>query len=52
MGCDHMSKNNPMHEVEIIMREMLEIQQKSMMFVNLLSEGETLSQTNLSFFFS
>lgn len=47
MGCDHMSKNNPMHEVEIIMREMLEIQQKSMMFVNLLSEGETLSQNQL-----
>ncbi|OEB99990.1 hypothetical protein GY31_21225 [Lysinibacillus sphaericus] len=42
-----MSKNNPMHEVEIIMREMLEIQQKSMMFVNLLSEGETLSQNQL-----
>ena len=47
MGCDHMSKNNPMHEVENIMREMLEIQQKSMMFVNLLSEGETLSQNQL-----
>ncbi len=47
MGCDHMSKNNPMHEVESIMREMLEIQQKSMMFVNLLSEGETLSQNQL-----
>lgn len=47
MGCDHMSKNNPMHEVEIIMREMLEIQQKSLMFVNLLSEGETLSQNQL-----
>jgi len=47
MGCDHMSNNNPMHEVEIIMREMLEIQQKSMMFVNLLSEGETLSQNQL-----
>ncbi|TKI65188.1 MarR family transcriptional regulator [Lysinibacillus mangiferihumi] len=42
-----MSKNNPMHEVEIIMREMLEIQQKSLMFVNLLSEGETLSQNQL-----
>lgn len=42
-----MSKNNPMHEVESIMREMLEIQQKSMMFVNLLSEGETLSQNQL-----
>lgn len=30
--------------VEIIMKEMLEIQQKSKMFVDLLSEGEALSQ--------
>jgi DNA-binding MarR family transcriptional regulator len=33
--------------VEIIMREMLEVQQKSMMFVNMLSEGESLSQNQL-----
>ncbi|QPQ37685.1 MarR family transcriptional regulator [Lysinibacillus sp. JNUCC-52] len=36
-----------MQNVEVIMREMLEIQQKSMMFVNLLSEGESLSQNQL-----
>ncbi|QED49877.1 MarR family transcriptional regulator [Cytobacillus dafuensis] len=42
-----MSKNSQMHNVEIIMREMLEIQQKSKMFVNLLSEGESLSQSQL-----
>ncbi|MEH7356195.1 MarR family transcriptional regulator [Neobacillus drentensis] len=42
-----MSKNSQMHNVEIIMREMLEIQQKSKMFVNLLSEGESLSQNQL-----
>lgn len=36
-----------MFNVEIIMKEMLEIQQKSMMFVNLLSEGESLSQNQL-----
>ncbi|MFJ7664666.1 MarR family winged helix-turn-helix transcriptional regulator [Lysinibacillus sp. NPDC097162] len=42
-----MLNNNPMQNVEVIMREMLEIQQKSMMFVNLLSEGETLSQNQL-----
>ncbi|MFJ7668915.1 MarR family winged helix-turn-helix transcriptional regulator [Lysinibacillus sp. NPDC097195] len=42
-----MSKSNPMHNVEVIMREMLEIQQKSKMFVNMLSEGETLSQNQL-----
>ncbi|MFJ7649745.1 MarR family winged helix-turn-helix transcriptional regulator [Lysinibacillus sp. NPDC097279] len=42
-----MLKNNPMQNVEVIMREMLEIQQKSMMFVNLLSEGESLSQNQL-----
>ncbi|SEN29234.1 DNA-binding transcriptional regulator, MarR family [Paenisporosarcina quisquiliarum] len=29
------------------MREMLEVQQKSMMFVNMLSEGESLSQNQL-----
>lgn len=33
--------------VEIIMKEMLEIQQKSKMFVDLLSEGEALSQNQL-----
>ncbi|WP_107950540.1 MarR family transcriptional regulator [Lysinibacillus parviboronicapiens] len=42
-----MSKNSEMFNVEIIMKEMLEIQQKSMMFVNLLSEGESLSQNQL-----
>ncbi|KOS61129.1 MarR family transcriptional regulator [Lysinibacillus agricola] len=42
-----MSENNQLHNVEIIMREMLEIQQKSKMFVNLLSEGESLSQNQL-----
>jgi len=42
-----MSKSNPLHNVEVIMREMLEIQQKSKMFVNMLSEGETLSQNQL-----
>lgn len=33
--------------VEIIMKEMLEIQQKSKMLVDLLSEGEALSQNQL-----
>jgi len=42
-----MSKNSQTHNVEIIMREMLEIQQKSKMFINLLSEGEFLSQNQL-----
>jgi len=42
-----MSKSNPLNNVEVIMREMLEIQQKSKMFVNMLSEGETLSQNQL-----
>ena len=42
-----MSEDSQMHNVEIIMREMLEIQQKSKMFVNLLSEGESLSQNQL-----
>jgi len=42
-----MSKSNPLHNIEVIMREMLEIQQKSKMFVNMLSEGETLSQNQL-----
>ncbi|MFJ8460013.1 MarR family transcriptional regulator [Lysinibacillus xylanilyticus] len=42
-----MSENNQLRNVEIIMREMLEIQQTSKMFVNLLSEGESLSQNQL-----
>ncbi|MFD1173034.1 MarR family winged helix-turn-helix transcriptional regulator [Oceanobacillus picturae] len=42
-----MSKNSQTHNVEIIMREMLEIQHKSKMFVNMLSEGELLSQNQL-----
>ena len=42
-----MTINNQMYNVEIIMREMLEVQQKSMMFVNMLSEGESLSQNQL-----
>ncbi|MDD1501346.1 MULTISPECIES: MarR family winged helix-turn-helix transcriptional regulator [unclassified Lysinibacillus] len=42
-----MSKKEQLHNVETIMREMLEIQQKSKKFVNLLSEGETLSQNQL-----
>ncbi|KOY80053.1 MarR family transcriptional regulator [Lysinibacillus macroides] len=36
-----------LNHVEIIMKEMLEIQQKSKMFVDLLSEGEALSQNQL-----
>jgi len=42
-----MSKKEQLHNVETIMGEMLEIQQKSKKFVNLLSEGETLSQNQL-----
>ncbi|WP_374964452.1 MarR family transcriptional regulator [Lysinibacillus sp. RS5] len=42
-----MSENNQLRNVEIIMREMLEIQQTSKMFVHLLSEGESLSQNQL-----
>ncbi|MCH1627172.1 MarR family transcriptional regulator [Ferdinandcohnia quinoae] len=42
-----MTNNSQMYNVEIIMREMLEIQQKSMMFVNMISEGESLSQNQL-----
>ncbi|KOP79794.1 hypothetical protein AMS59_06200 [Lysinibacillus sp. FJAT-14745] len=42
-----MSKNEHLHNVETIMKEMLEIQYKSKMFVNLLSEGESLSQNQL-----
>ncbi len=36
-----------LHSVEIIMKEMLDIQQKSKMFVELLSKGEALSQNQL-----
>ncbi len=36
-----------LNNVEIIMKEMLEIQHKSKMFVDLLSEGEALSQNQL-----
>ncbi|MEA0555799.1 MarR family transcriptional regulator [Lysinibacillus irui] len=36
-----------LHNVEIIMKEMLDIQQKSKMFVELLSKGEALSQNQL-----
>ena len=39
-----------LENVEIIMKEMLEIQQKSKMFVDLLSEGEALSQNSLAFY--
>lgn len=47
MGSDTMSNNEQLHNVETIMRAMLEIQNKSKMFVNLLSEGESLSQNQL-----
>ncbi|HBT72290.1 MAG TPA: MarR family transcriptional regulator, partial [Lysinibacillus sp.] len=36
-----------LHNVEIIMKEMLDIQQKSKMFVELLTKGEALSQNQL-----
>ncbi|GIN23325.1 MarR family winged helix-turn-helix transcriptional regulator [Siminovitchia fordii] len=42
-----MSENDQMNKVKIIMSEMLELQQKSKRFVNLLSEGESLSQNQL-----
>ena len=42
-----MSKNSQLYNVELLMREMLEIQQKSKMFINLISEGESLSQNQL-----
>ena len=38
---------NSLHNVEIIMKEMLDIQQKSKMFVELLTKGEALSQNQL-----
>lgn len=42
-----MSENDRMNKVKLIMSEMLELQQKSKRFVNLLSEGESLSQNQL-----
>lgn len=42
-----MLENNQMNKVKIIMSEMLEIQQMSKRFVNLLTEGELLSQNQL-----
>ena len=42
-----MTNDKHMYNVEIIMKEMFEIQQKSTMFVNMLSEGESLSQNQL-----
>lgn len=42
-----MSKNNQMNDVKFIMSEMLVIQQNSKRFVNLLTEGESLSQNQL-----
>ncbi|WP_429979812.1 MarR family transcriptional regulator [Lysinibacillus irui] len=44
-GRDYMAES--LHSVEIIMKEMLDIQQKSKMFVELLSKGEALSQNQL-----
>nr|WP_254777869.1 MarR family transcriptional regulator [Lysinibacillus sp. SG55] len=44
-GRDYMADN--LHNVEIIMKEMLDIQQKSKMFVELLTKGEALSQNQL-----
>ncbi|WCN37901.1 MarR family winged helix-turn-helix transcriptional regulator [Aneurinibacillus uraniidurans] len=42
-----MSNHSEIQNVEIILREMLEIQQKSKRFINFLSEGEPLSQNQL-----
>lgn len=42
-----MSNHSEIQNVEFIMREMLEIQQKSKRFIDLLSEGESLSQNQL-----
>ncbi|MFF5995061.1 MarR family transcriptional regulator [Lysinibacillus sp. KU-BSD001] len=42
-----MTESNQLNNIEVVMREMLEIQQKSKMFVNLLSEGDSLSQNQL-----
>ncbi|MFA1822674.1 MarR family winged helix-turn-helix transcriptional regulator [Virgibacillus oceani] len=42
-----MLENDQMNKVKIIMSEMLEIQQTSKRFVNLLTEGESFSQNQL-----
>ncbi|MES1046642.1 MarR family transcriptional regulator [Heyndrickxia oleronia] len=42
-----MSNDRKMQNVEMIIKEMLEIQQKSKSFVNLISKGEPLSQNQL-----
>ncbi len=42
-----MSGNKQMNHVKLIMSEMLQLQQKSKKFVNILSEGESLSQNQL-----
>ncbi|WP_096186363.1 MarR family winged helix-turn-helix transcriptional regulator [Evansella halocellulosilytica] len=42
-----MSENNQMDKIKFIMSELLEIQLKSKKFVNLLTEGESLSQNQL-----
>lgn len=42
-----MNKSSQLQNVEVIMKEMLEIQQKSKMFVHLISEGESLTQSQL-----
>ncbi|MCM3236213.1 MarR family transcriptional regulator [Heyndrickxia oleronia] len=42
-----MSNDRKMQNVETIIKEMLEIQQKSKSFVNLISKGEPLSQNQL-----
>jgi len=42
-----MTNDTQMHRVEIILKEMLDIQQKSQLFVTQLTEGESLSQNQL-----
>ena len=42
-----MLNDRKMQNVEMIIKEMLEIQQKSKSFVNLISKGEPLSQNQL-----
>lgn len=42
-----MSQPMNMENIEVIMKEMLDIQQKSIKFVHLLAEGESLSQNQL-----
>lgn len=46
-----MSEIDQMDKVKLIMGEMLEIQQKSKRFINVLSEGESLSQNQLILLF-